>query len=386
MTPTTPLRCAPGPGTPSSAPARWCCCRPRRSAGYPPSGTGRRGRGVRRGAGRADRRRAARPRGVRPGQRPRRGRAGRDPGPGDRRAHHRRRRGGRVEGAAAATWVEREVRHGSRLRVAVDGSGTATSTTATTTDRPAARRARPRVRGGGAAVAPPRRAGGRTGRGPAPDGGPDPGPARPSRSGPTRSPKPSGARPRSRRPSPEHRGGSRAAPRPRAATRRPAGALPRRGRRRRPAGRCSAATPTPARPATPSRGWWRCRARRARSPATHLEVRPGAGPDAGAAVATDLGSTNGTVVVQPGRGARGARARRAHRLLAGAVVDLGDGISIEVVGPERGRRELPRPALRPGAAGGVRPGRPRRRGRPGCRPRSSPTCAGSTTSRCGSAS
>ena len=33
---------------------------------------------------------------------------------------------------------------------------------------------------------------------------------------------------------------------------------------------------------------------------THLEVRPGVGADHGSAVVTDLGSTNGTVLVQPG--------------------------------------------------------------------------------------
>ena len=35
---------------------------------------------------------------------------------------------------------------------------------------------------------------------------------------------------------------------------------------------------------------------------THCEIRPGAGVDHGAAVVTDLGSTNGTVLVQPGLG------------------------------------------------------------------------------------
>ena len=33
---------------------------------------------------------------------------------------------------------------------------------------------------------------------------------------------------------------------------------------------------------------------------THLEIRPGTGADHGSAVVTDLGSTNGTLVVQPG--------------------------------------------------------------------------------------
>ena len=35
---------------------------------------------------------------------------------------------------------------------------------------------------------------------------------------------------------------------------------------------------------------------------THIEVRPGSGADHGTAVVTDLGSTNGTVLVQPGLG------------------------------------------------------------------------------------
>jgi hypothetical protein len=67
--------------------------------------------------------------------------------------------------------------------------------------------------------------------------------------------------------------------------------------------------------------------------ATHLEVRPGAGPDVGTVVATDLGSTNGTVVVQPGMPREELAAGVPTPLLAGAVVDLGDGISIEVVQP-----------------------------------------------------
>ena len=35
---------------------------------------------------------------------------------------------------------------------------------------------------------------------------------------------------------------------------------------------------------------------------THVEVRPGSGADHGSAVITDMGSTNGTVLVQPGLG------------------------------------------------------------------------------------
>ena len=47
---------------------------------------------------------------------------------------------------------------------------------------------------------------------------------------------------------------------------------------------------------------------------------------------TDLGSTNGTWLVQPGREAEELRAGLAERLLPGAVVDLGDGVTIRVLG------------------------------------------------------
>ena len=65
---------------------------------------------------------------------------------------------------------------------------------------------------------------------------------------------------------------------------------------------------------------------------THLEIRPGAGADHGAAVVTDLGSTNGTVVVQPGLPPEDLRPGVTVQLVPGAVVDLGDGVSIQVVG------------------------------------------------------
>ena len=66
---------------------------------------------------------------------------------------------------------------------------------------------------------------------------------------------------------------------------------------------------------------------------THLEIRPGAGADHGAAVVLDLGSTNGTVVVQPGMAPDDVRPGIPVQLLPGAVVDLGDGVSIRVTGP-----------------------------------------------------
>jgi hypothetical protein len=66
---------------------------------------------------------------------------------------------------------------------------------------------------------------------------------------------------------------------------------------------------------------------------THLEVRPGAGPDLGLAVVTDLGSTNGTLLVQPGLPPEDLKAGIGVQLLPGAVIDLGDGLSIRVVEP-----------------------------------------------------
>ena len=66
---------------------------------------------------------------------------------------------------------------------------------------------------------------------------------------------------------------------------------------------------------------------------THLEVRPGSGADHGSAVVTDLGSTNGTLLVQPGLPPEDLKAGVAVQLLPGAVLDLGDGVTIQVVNP-----------------------------------------------------
>ena len=66
---------------------------------------------------------------------------------------------------------------------------------------------------------------------------------------------------------------------------------------------------------------------------THLEVRPGTGADHGSAVVTDLGSTNGTVLVQPGLPAEPLKPGIAVQLLPGAVIDLGDGMTITVARP-----------------------------------------------------
>ncbi|HEU4810826.1 MAG TPA: FHA domain-containing protein [Nocardioides sp.] len=66
---------------------------------------------------------------------------------------------------------------------------------------------------------------------------------------------------------------------------------------------------------------------------THLEVRPGAGADHGSAVVTDLGSTNGTVIVQPGLEPEELQPGVAVQLLPGAIIDLGDGVTIRVATP-----------------------------------------------------
>ena len=63
---------------------------------------------------------------------------------------------------------------------------------------------------------------------------------------------------------------------------------------------------------------------------THLEIRPGAGADQGSAVVTDLGSTNGTVVVQPGLPAEDLRPGIGVQLIPGATIDLGEGVTIQV--------------------------------------------------------
>lgn len=66
---------------------------------------------------------------------------------------------------------------------------------------------------------------------------------------------------------------------------------------------------------------------------THIEVRPGSGADRGSAVVTDLGSTNGTLVVQPGERPSELRPGVPLLLLQGALIDLGDGLTIRVSEP-----------------------------------------------------
>ena len=67
--------------------------------------------------------------------------------------------------------------------------------------------------------------------------------------------------------------------------------------------------------------------------ATHVEVRPGTGADHGSAVVTDMGSTNGTVLVQPGLGPEDLKPGIAVQLIPGAIINLGDGVTIQVTRP-----------------------------------------------------
>ncbi|PVG84628.1 hypothetical protein DDE18_03230 [Nocardioides gansuensis] len=66
---------------------------------------------------------------------------------------------------------------------------------------------------------------------------------------------------------------------------------------------------------------------------THLEIRPGSGADHGMAVVTDLGSTNGTVLVQPGLPPEDLQPGIAVALIPGAILDLGDGVTVQVTNP-----------------------------------------------------
>ncbi|MFT3872848.1 MAG: FHA domain-containing protein [Nocardioides sp.] len=65
---------------------------------------------------------------------------------------------------------------------------------------------------------------------------------------------------------------------------------------------------------------------------THLEVRPGSEADLGHAVVTDLGSTNGTVLMLPGQPPEDLKPGMSIRLQVGAIIDLGDGATIRVTG------------------------------------------------------
>ncbi len=66
--------------------------------------------------------------------------------------------------------------------------------------------------------------------------------------------------------------------------------------------------------------------------ATHLEVRPAAAGDEGVAVVTDLGSTNGTILMWPTSRSESLQPWVPVAVPAGAVLDLGDGVTVEVAG------------------------------------------------------
>jgi FHA domain len=66
---------------------------------------------------------------------------------------------------------------------------------------------------------------------------------------------------------------------------------------------------------------------------THLEVRPGSGVDHGTAVVTDLGSTNGTMLLSPGLPPEELSPGIAVQLIPTAIIDLGDGLTIQVSNP-----------------------------------------------------
>ncbi len=66
---------------------------------------------------------------------------------------------------------------------------------------------------------------------------------------------------------------------------------------------------------------------------THVEIRPGSGADHGSAVVTDMGSTNGTVLVQPGLAPEELKPGIAVQLIPGAIINLGDGVTIQVTHP-----------------------------------------------------
>lgn len=64
--------------------------------------------------------------------------------------------------------------------------------------------------------------------------------------------------------------------------------------------------------------------------ATHVEIRPGEGPDVGRVVVVDLGSTNGSVVLRAGQPPLDLLPGVPLVLREEAVIDLGDGATITV--------------------------------------------------------
>lgn len=67
--------------------------------------------------------------------------------------------------------------------------------------------------------------------------------------------------------------------------------------------------------------------------ATHLELRPGSGVDSDRVLVTDLGSTNGTLLVLPGEPPVDLHPGIPVAVLPGSLIDLGDGLTISVVEP-----------------------------------------------------
>lgn len=64
---------------------------------------------------------------------------------------------------------------------------------------------------------------------------------------------------------------------------------------------------------------------------SHLDVRQ----EGDVVVVTDLRSTNGTRVAQPGRPAVQLRQGESLTVLAGTTIDLGDAVQLEILPPQR---------------------------------------------------
>src|SRR5699024_10254439 len=77
---------------------------------------------------------------------------------------------------------------------------------------------------------------------------------------------------------------------------------------------------------------------------THVEIKP----EGDHVVVTDLRSTNGTIVTLPGAEARRLHPGEAIPVGAGAVIDLGDGVTADVQIPDPA--EQPQPAAAPDPA------------------------------------
>ncbi len=64
---------------------------------------------------------------------------------------------------------------------------------------------------------------------------------------------------------------------------------------------------------------------------THVEIRPGPGGERGVARVKDLGSTNGTMLRDPGLPPAPLRPGEATPVGPDAVIDLGDGVTVRIV-------------------------------------------------------